>query len=192
MATQTLIEDARVKDTEPLQERVRKLEEELQALKDRMPEDRVAIVVFSGDLDRVLAAFIIATGAAAMGQQVSMFFTFWGYSAIKRARRMSGKNLMQRMLALMTPSSSKKMPLSKLNMFGMGAAMLRALMKKKGVASVEDLESLAKDLGVKFVACEMSRDVMGITEEELIEGLESGGVAAFLADALNSRATVFI
>ncbi len=177
---------------EALSSRMTELEAKVLELEARLPEDRVSIVVFSGELDRVLAAFVIATGAAAMGQQVSMFFTFWGYNAIRRARRLSGKSLMQKMMALMSPRSTKGMPVSKMNFFGIGAKMLRAMMKQKNVSSIEELQQLAAELGVKFVACEMSRDVMGISEQELREGLESGGVAAFLADALKSRSTVFI
>jgi peroxiredoxin family protein len=188
LKTESLPSEAHARD----EDRIAKLEAKLEEFQKRLPEDRVSIVLFSGDLDRVLAAFIIATGAAAMGQQVSMFVTFWGYNAIRRSRRMAGKNLMQRMLALMTPSSSKAMPLSKLNMFGMGAKMMRAMMKQKGVSSVEELESLARELGVRIVACEMSRDVMGISEEEIEPGLEAGGVASFLGDALRSKATIFI
>jgi len=180
------------KEVQPAADRIAQLEAKLKEIEGRLPEDRVSIVVFSGELDRVLAAFIIATGAAAMGQQVSMFFTFWGYNALRKKRSLAGKGFMQKMMALMSPSSSKKMPVSKMNYFGMGAVMLRTMMAKKGVTSLEDLIKMAEDLGVKIVACEMSRDVMEIGMEELRPGSEPGGVASFLADALKSRATVFI
>jgi peroxiredoxin family protein len=155
-------------------------------------EDRVTIVVFSGDLDRVLAAFIIATGAAAMGQQASMFFTFWGLSVIKKDTSFEGKTVLQKMMAMMSPGSSEGLPVSKMNYFGVGAKMLRAMMKQKNVSSLEDLISLARQMGVRMIACEMSRDVMGIKESELAPGLECGGVATFLGDALTSRAAFFI
>jgi len=179
--------------------RLQKLEEKLQELEKRLAqvegqaaEDRVALVVFSGDLDRVLAAFIIATGAAAMGQQVSMFFTFWGLSVLKKDNQLSGKTLFQKMMTLMSPGSSKSLPVSKMNYFGVGAKMLRSMMKEKNVSSLEEMISLARELGVRMIACEMSRDVMGIKESELVAGLECGGVASFLADSLKSRTSLFI
>jgi peroxiredoxin family protein len=175
-----------------LEEKVQELANRLQDLEERTPEDRVAIVVFSGDLDRVLAAFVIATGAAAMGQQVSMFFTFWGLSVLKKGTELSGKTLFQKMMALMSPASSLSLPVSKMNYFGVGAKMLRSMMKEKNVSSLEDMIALARELGVRTIACEMSRDVMGIKQSELAEGLECGGVASFLADSLKSRTSLFI
>jgi peroxiredoxin family protein len=175
-----------------LEEKLRDLEKRLAQVEGQVAEDRVSMVVFSGDLDRVLAAFVIATGAAAMGQQVSMFFTFWGLSAIKKDTQISGKSLFQKMMALMSPGSSESLPVSKMNYFGAGAKMLRSMMKDRNVSSLEELMALARELGVKMIACEMSRDVMGIQESELIPGLEFGGVASFLADSLKSRTSLFI
>ncbi len=175
-----------------LEEKLRDLEKRLAQVEDRTAEDRVSLVVFSGDLDRVLAAFVIATGAAAMGQQVSMFFTFWGLSVLKKDSQLSGKTLFQKMMSVMSPKSSRQLPVSKMNYFGVGAKMLRSMMKRKNVNSLEDFIALARDLGVRMTACEMSRDVMGIKESELVAGLESGGVAAFLADSLKSRTSLFI
>jgi peroxiredoxin family protein len=175
-----------------LEEKVQELSKRLQDLEARTPEDRVAIVVFSGDLDRVLAAFVIATGAAAMSQQVSMFFTFWGLSVLKKGSDLSGKTLFQKMMALMSPDSSLNLPVSKMNYFGVGAKMLRSMMKEKNVSSLENMIALAREMGVRAIACEMSRDVMGIKQSELAEGLECGGVASFLADSLKSRTSLFI
>ncbi len=175
-----------------LEEKVQELNRRLDAVEERTPEDRVAIVVFSGDLDRVLAAFVIATGAAAMGQQVSMFFTFWGLSVLKKTTKFSGKTLFQKAMALMSPGSSCDLPVSKMNYFGVGAKMLRSMMKEKNVSSLEDMIVLARELGVRAIACEMSRDVMGIKDSELVAGLEYGGVASFLADSLKSRTSLFI
>jgi len=175
-----------------LEEKLRDLEKRLAQVEGQVAEDRVALVVFSGDLDRVLAAFVIANGAAAMGQQVSMFFTFWGLSVLKKASQLSGKTLFQKMMALMSPGSSKSLPVSTMNYFGVGAKMLRSMMKKKNVSSLEEMISLARDLGVRMIACEMSRDLMGIKESELVAGLECGGVASFLADSLKSRTNLFI
>jgi peroxiredoxin family protein len=175
-----------------LEEKVRSLEERLQGLEEQSPEDQVAIIVFSGELDRVLAAFVVATGAAAMGQQVSMFFTFWGLGVLRKSRELSAKTLFQKMMAVMSPRSSKGLPVSKMNYFGVGAMMLRSMMKEKNVSSLEEMISLARDLGVRMIACEMSRDVMGIKESELVGGLECGGVATFLASSLRSRTSLFI
>lgn len=175
-----------------LEEKVHDLEKRLAHVEGQVAEDRVALVVFSGDLDRVLAAFVIATGAAAMGQQVSMFFTFWGLSVLKKDSQLSGKTLFQKMMTLMSPGSSKSLPVSKMNYFGVGAKMLRSMMKEKNVNSLEEMFTLARELGVRMIACEMSRDVMGIKESELVAGLESGGVASFLADSLKSRTSLFI
>jgi peroxiredoxin family protein len=175
-----------------LEEKLRDLEKRITHVEGQVAEDRVALVVFSGDLDRVLAAFIIATGAAAMGQQVSMFFTFWGLSVLKRDSHLSGKTLLQKMMALMSPGSSTSLPVSKMNYFGVGAKMLRSMMKNKNVSSLEELISLARELGVRMIACEMSRDLMGFKESELVAGLECGGVANFLADSLKSRTSLFI
>jgi len=175
-----------------LEEKLREFEKRLGHVEGQVAEDRVALVVFSGDLDRVLAAFVIATGAAAMGQQVSMFFTFWGLSVLKRDKQFSGKTLFQKMMALMSPGSSKSLPVSQMNYFGVGAKMLRSMMKQKNVNSLEEMISLARELGVRMIACEMSRDLMGIKESELVAGLECGGVASFLADSLKSRTSLFI
>ena len=175
-----------------LEGRLLDLEKRLAHIEGQVAEDRVAVVVFSGDLDRVLAAFIIATGAAAMGQQVSMFFTFWGLSVLKKDKQLSGKTLFQKMMTVMSPGSSKDLPVSKMNYFGVGAQMLRSMMKEKNVNSLEEMISLARELGVRMIACEMSRDLTGIKEPELVAGLECGGVASFLADSLKSRTSLFI
>ncbi|MCI0656781.1 MAG: DsrE/DsrF/DrsH-like family protein, partial [Acidobacteria bacterium] len=126
-----------------LEDKIKELEKRLAQVEGQSAEDRVALVVFSGDLDRVLAAFVIATGAAAMGQQVSMFFTFWGLSVLKKDKQLSGKSLFQKMMTLMSPGSSKSLPVSKMNYFGAGAKMLRAMMKEKNVSSLEEMISLA-------------------------------------------------
>jgi len=169
------------------------LERSIAELRERTPEDRAALVVFSGDLDRVLAAFVIATGAAAAGLETSMFFTFWGLSAIKKkGARAASKGFKQRMFALMTPGNSEGLGTSQLNFLGMGAMMLRSMMKEQGIASLEELMAMARDLGVRMTACTMSMDAMGIAKDELLGGLEYGGVAAFMADASRARVSLFI
>jgi peroxiredoxin family protein len=172
--------------------RLAEFEKRIASLEEKAADDRVTLVVFSGDLDRVLAAFVIATGAAAMGQQVSMFFTFWGLSVLKKSTDFTDKSLFQKMMAVMSPGSSQGLPVSKMNYFGVGAKMLRSMMKAKNVTSLEDMIALARELGIRMIACEMSRDVMGISQSELMDGLECGGVGTFLADTLKSRASFFI
>ena len=176
---------------------VQALREEMDAkiaeVRARTVDDAATIVVFSGDLDKALAGFVIATGAAAAGLQTSMFFTFWGLSVLKKKGAAAGpKNLMERMFAMMTPSSSEGLGTSKMNYFGMGAVMLRKMMKDKQIASLEELIAIARELDVKMIACTMSMDAMGVSQEELVDGLTYGGVATYMADAVRSRVTLFI
>ena len=168
------------------------VDERLAELRARQPDDRVTLVVFSGDLDRNLAALVIATGAAAMGLEVSIFYTFWGLSALKRQPTLRGKGLKERLFALMTPSRLNRMPVSKMNFGGVGRVMLQSMMREKQVASVDELFDMGRQLGVKLIACTMSMDVMGIAREELVDGIGLGGVATFLGDASRSKVTLFI
>jgi len=169
------------------------LQKQIDDLRERTVGHQCAIIVFSGDLDKALAGFVLATGAAAAGLEVSMFFTFWGLSVLKKPVTGGGKkNLKESMFSMMTPSSSLGLGTSQMNFFGIGAAMMRSMMKEKNIASLEELMDLARELGVKLMACTMSMDVMGVSKEELIDGLEYGGVAAYMADASQSRVTLFI
>jgi peroxiredoxin family protein len=169
------------------------IERAIADVRERTVDDRATIVVFSGDLDKAIAAMVIATGAAAAGLETSLFFTFWGLSILKRKGASRPKRgLKEKMFALMTPSSSESLGVSKMNYFGMGAPMLRSMMKDKDISSLEELIEMARDLDVKMIACTMSMDAMGIEKEELIPGLEFGGVAAYMADAARSRVTLFI
>lgn len=151
------------------------------------------LVVFSGDLDRAIASFIIANGAAAMGRPVTMFFTFWGLNILRRDTVVNvKKNFIEKMFGRMMPRGSKKLKLSKMNMAGMGGKMIRGIMKKKNISSLEELIEQAQANGVKLVACSMSMDVMGIKKEELIHGVEMGGVAYMLGEAEQSNMSLFI
>lgn len=151
------------------------------------------IIVFSGDLDKVLASFIIANGAAAMGRPVTMFFTFWGLNALRKTQKKKvKKSMVEKMFAAMMPRGSKKLKLSKMNMAGMGTAMMKKVMKDKNVDSLEELMKHAMANGIKLVACTMSMDIMGITKEELLEGVEYAGVASYLSDAEESNVNLFI
>lgn len=171
------------------------LKAKVDALEKRSPENKLAMVVFSGDLDKVLAAFVIATGAVAMGMDVVLFFTFWGTPVLRdKNKSVGGKDLMGNMFGAMLPKGAKDVQLSKMNMAGAGTAMMKRLMKKKNVASLEEMLALAEELGVRIVVCEMSMDLMGFKREEMIsyEHLEFGGVAKFLEEAGSSKVQLFI
>jgi len=160
---------------------------------ERTVDNRATLIVFSGDLDKVLASLVVATGAASAGLETSMFFTFWGLSVLKKqGAAAKKKNLKQRLFALMTPSGTRELRVSKMNYFGIGARMFRSMMKEKNISSLEEMFSLAKDLGVTMTACEMSMDIMGVERDELIEGLEFAGVGAYLGKAASSRLSLFI
>lgn len=155
--------------------------------------DGKTIIVFSGDLDKVLASFIIANGAAAMGRPVTMFFTFWGLNVLRKASRVKvQKSFIEAMFGGMMPRGAGKLKISKMNMGGMGTAMIRMVMRQKNVDSLETLIQKAMKAGVKIVACTMSMDIMGIQEKELIDGVELGGVGAYLGDAEESNVNLFI
>ena len=151
------------------------------------------IIVFDGDMDKVLASFVIANGALAMGRPVTMFFTFWGLTALRRENKVKvKKNFMEKMFGAMLPRGSKKLKLSKMNMGGMGTRMMKKIMKDKNIDSLEDMMKKAMENGVKIIACSMSMDVMGIHPEELIDGVEIGGVGTYLGDAEESDVNLFI
>ena len=155
--------------------------------------DGKTFVVFSGDLDKTIAAFIMANGAAAMGREVTIFFTFWGLNILRKPKKVKvKKSFIEKMFGFMMPRGTKKLGLSRMNMGGAGAKMIRAVMKSKGVASLEELIQNAIDHGVKLVACQMSMDIMGIKREELIDGVELGGVATFLGSGEQSNMSLFI
>jgi peroxiredoxin family protein/TusA-related sulfurtransferase len=156
-------------------------------------KDGATMVVFSGDLDKTIASFIIACGAASMGKKVTMFFTFWGLNVLRRNDAPPvQKDIMEKMFGMMMPKGVSQLPLSKMNMGGMGAKMINHAMERKNVDSLETLMKNAMDAGVKLVACSMSMDIMGIKQEELIDGIDIGGVATYLGDAEDSGLNLFI
>ena len=150
------------------------------------------MVVFSGDLDKAMASFIIATGAASMGKEVTMFFTFWGLNVLRKPGVKVEKDALENMFSKMMPEGAKKLKLSNMNMGGMGSKMINYVMKKKNVDDVETLIANAQKMGVKLVACAMSMDIMGIKQEELIDGVEIAGVASYLAETEDSGLNLFI
>jgi NADPH-dependent 2,4-dienoyl-CoA reductase/sulfur reductase-like enzyme/peroxiredoxin family protein/TusA-related sulfurtransferase/rhodanese-related sulfurtransferase len=151
------------------------------------------IIVFDGDMDKVLAAFVIANGALAMGRPVTMFFTFWGLTALRKPTAPGiRKSPVEAMFGKMLPKGTGKLKLSRMNMGGLGTAMMRRIMQDKNIDSLEDMMKKAMENGVKIIACSMSMDVMGIRKEELIDGVEIGGVGSYLGDAEESNVNLFI
>ena len=151
------------------------------------------MILFSDDLDKTLATFVLANGAAATGKKVSIFFTFWGLNAIKKVRKPKvKKDIFGRMFGWMLPADSTQLALSKMNMLGIGSKMMRYLMRKKGVDSLETLRQQAIDQGVEFIACQMSMDVMGIKREELLDNVTVGGVASYMERAEQANVNLFI
>ena len=161
--------------------------------KAQMTKENKTLIVFSDDLDKALASFVIANGAASTGKKVSMFFTFWGLNMLKKPNPPSvKKDFISRMFGMMLPCTSKGLKLSKMNMFGAGRRLMRHIMKKKNIDSLESLMAQAQENGVEFIACTMSMDVMGISKEELIDGVSYGGVATYLERAEDAGVNLFI
>jgi peroxiredoxin family protein len=157
--------------------------------------DQLSMVVFSGDMDKILAAMIIATGAAAYDMKVKLFFTFWAISALRDPKKNAkGKSLMEKMFGMMLPKGAGKVKLSNMNMGGMGTSMIKGIMKKHNVASLEEMFRTAGEIGVEINICEMSMNLMGFKKEEMIDypGMTICGVATFLSDAQESKIQLFI
>ena len=169
-----------------LQKKVNKLE--------KGTKDQLSMVVFSGDLDKILAAMIISTGAAAYDMKVKLFFTFWATAALRNPKKsVKGKNFMEKMFGMMLPKGNKKVKLSKMNMCGMGTSMIKGIMKKHNVASLDEMFKTAGEMGVEINICEMSMNLMGFKKEEMIyPKMNICGVATFLADASESKVQLFI
>lgn len=177
------------------------LQAELAGLNRRLTEleacnkDQLSIAVVSGDLDKILATMVIAVAAAAMDTEVKLFFSFWSLSALRDpAKRARYKDFISKMFGLMLPNGKNKLKLSKLNMGGMGPALIKSLMKKQGVFSLDEMFRQAGQLGIEITVCEMSMHLMGFSKDEMIDypHLRYAGAATFVSDAGNSRAQLFI
>jgi peroxiredoxin family protein len=178
-----------------IEEQIAEMKAQLESMQQTQPQNKLSMIVFSGDLDKALAAFIIATGAVAMGMEVVMFFTFWGTPMLRgKGKSAGGKDMMSTMFGAMLPTGAGDLKLSKMNMSGMGTAMMKSLMAKKNVMSLDELIPLAGELGVRIVICEMTMDLMGFKREEMIDypDLEYGGVASFLSEAMESKVQLFL
>jgi peroxiredoxin family protein len=166
-----------------------------QGIRGEKKPEGLTMVVFSGDLDKAMAAFIIANGAAAMDIPVTMFFTFWGTNIMRRegpVQLSKNKTFMEKMFGWMMPKGPDKLVLSNMNMGGMGTMLMKKEMAKKNVYNLPRLIQEARDQGVRMIICTMSMDVMGLQKEELLPGLEFGGVGKFVSSADDSRASLFI
>jgi peroxiredoxin family protein len=177
-----------------LEQQIKELQSKVSRL-EAGTKDQLSMVVFSGDLDKILAALIISTGAAAYDMKVKLFFTFWAISALRDPKKTGkGKNLMEKMFGMMLPRGAGKVKLSNMNMGGMGTAMIKGIMKKHKVVSLPEMFKTAGELGVEINICEMSMNLMGFKKEEMIEypGINICGVATFLSDAQESKIQLFI
>ena len=175
------------------EDRLAAIEARLEKIEASAPRvDQVTLLVFSGELDKVLAGLLIASTAASMGMNVTVFFTFWGINVLKEKRSFSGKGVKERMIDMMTPTGPGSMGVSQMNMLGAGRTMLKQMMRDKDIVSAEELLEIARDSGVRLVACSMTMQVMGIREEELAGGIEVAGAASYLVDASHSGCTLFI
>ena len=152
----------------------------------------LSLIVFSGDFDKQLSAFLLATSAAASGQRVTMYFSFWGTTALKKKTRIRGKNLLQAAFASMLPKNANSLRLLRMNMFGVGPRALRFLMKKKNVASLPTLIETAKLLGVRMIVCQMSMEILGLEVDEIQDGVEFGGAATCVQSVMSSTSSLFI
>ncbi|MBU4639702.1 DsrE/DsrF/DrsH-like family protein [Bacillus toyonensis] len=156
-------------------------------------QKKTTIVLFSGDYDKAMAAYIIANGAVAYDQEVTIFHTFWGLNALRKDEHVKvKKTFIEKVFGKMMPRGADKMGLSKMNFAGMGPKMIKGIMKKHNAMPLPDLIDLAKEQGIKLVACQMTVDLLGLKEEEIMEGVEFAGVGAYLADASDGNVNLFI
>lgn len=156
-------------------------------------KEKTTIVLFSGELDKAIAAFIIANGAAAYDHEVTIFFTFWGLNTLRKDEPVQvKKGWLENMFAKMMPRGANKLGLSKMHFAGMGPKMIKHVMKKHNALPLPQLIELAQEQGVKLVACTMTMDLLGLQKEELLDGIEYAGVAAYLGDAADAKVNLFI
>jgi len=177
-----------------LEERIAELSDAVATLKAESAKNQVSIIMYSGDLDKMIAGLNIAVGAAGMGMNVSIFFTFWATSALRKTGPCDKRSFVERMFGWMLPTGVRGFKLSKMHMGGLGTAMMRHRMRKKGVPDCQRLFEMAAEMGVKFMVCEMSMDLLGIRMTDLIDHpqMEPCGVSTFLSNAMESKVTLFI
>jgi len=175
-----------------LQQQITDVQGQLEEVQSQMPADRVTIVLTGSEIDRVMPAFIIATGAASFGMECTIFFTLWGINVLKDKTTFSGKSFIEKVMTMMMPSNAAKLGLTKMHYMGAGAAMMRGMMAKHNIESIPSLINIAMELEVRMVACQMTMGMMGIKESEIRDGVEFGGVATYIEDSSDSKVTLFI
>ena len=186
----TALELHTIPDTNLL-DRVAQLEGELLSIKERVPDNKVSIILLSGDFDKAMAAFMMANGAAAMGMEVSMFFTFWGCTVIKKGRKLKGKKFTHKLINLMLPGSSKDLAPSRMSFGGFGRSFFNYMMKGE-MSSLEEQIEIAKESEITFQICAPSLGLMGFDDDEWVVPVDVCGVAAMYGTALNARTAYFI
>jgi peroxiredoxin family protein len=169
------------------QAEMQQLQQQLASLKKEAPKNKVTMLITSHELDKLLPAFIIGTGAASFGMEVCMYFTLWGINGLKQKDIYEGKSIMEKMLTFMLPSSPQNATISRMHMMGMGTFMMKEMMKTNHVETLPDMIDLAGELGVSMMACQMTMGIMGISREELRSDVSFGGVAAYIEQAAEAR-----
>lgn len=178
-------------DNISLENKITSMETQLKEMQKRIPEDKVSIIVLSGDFDKAMAAFMMANGAIGMGMEVTMFFTFWGCSVIKKGRKLKGKKFTHKLVNMMLPANSKALAPSKMSFGGIGRKMFNYMMKGQ-MSTLEEQIEIAVESGVKFQICSPSLGTMGFDNDEWIVPVDVCGVAAMYEVALNARTAYFI
>jgi peroxiredoxin family protein len=177
--------------SDDISKRVKELENRIAALEKK--DDHLTLVLFSGDFDKAMAAFIIANGGIAMDMKVTIFATFWGLDVLKKSSfNTAGRGFLEKMVLAMRPKGAGKLGTSKMNFGGIGPKLFKFMMKSKNIEQLESLIKMAQEYGVRIIACQMTVDLMGLKSSDLIDGVEPGGVAAFLASSSHSNTTLFI
>lgn len=181
-----------------LNERIKNLESKLTTLTSNNPqkaenkENRIVMIICSQDLDKILPALVIASSAVSLGMKVTFFFTIWGIHAIRKKRIFKNKKATEKLMSILTPKSFDQLPISNLNLLGIGPMLLKYMIKEHKITSPKDFMKLCMDEGVNFTACEMTMNILGVTKEELIDGARPVGVATIISEAAESKFTLFI
>ena len=177
-----------------LNERINNLENKLNTMSKsaRGTENRIVMIICTQDLDKILPALVIASSAVSLGMKVTFFFTIWGVHAVRKKRIFRNKKATEKLMSLLTPKSFDHLPISNLNLFGIGPRLLKYMIKEHNITSPKDFMKLCMDEGVQFTSCEMTMNILGIKNEELIEGVRPVGVATIINEAADSKFTLFI
>lgn len=172
------------------QQEITSLQSSISSVRTEQAKDKVTILLTSFELDSLLPAFIIATGAASFGMEATIFCTLWGINALKEKSTYKGKSIKEKMITFMLPDGPKNTTITRMNMMGVGTAMMKQMMKESNVETLPDMIDLAAELDVKMLACQMTMGIMGITREELRDDVDYGGVALYIEEASESKMTL--